>query len=129
MSYQERSYKPEEEIYRAAERIAGLAGQQLCFIDDKVRDPESGGGKSRLACSMHCCPGSWVWAPPGHCQKVIPNPWDGSTHRNVCPFLCFVQAENVEGARALGWSVIHHRHVGDSLEKLAQLGLPVVDHP
>lgn len=37
LSYQERSYKPDEEIYAAAERLTGLQGSQLCFIDDKVR--------------------------------------------------------------------------------------------
>ena len=36
-SYQARSYKPEEGIYRAAEALAGAAGPDLCFIDDKVR--------------------------------------------------------------------------------------------
>ena len=37
LSYHERSYKPDREIYVAAERLTGLQGSQLCFIDDKVR--------------------------------------------------------------------------------------------
>lgn len=36
ISYQERSFKPEEAIYRAVERLTGLQGEQLLFIDDKV---------------------------------------------------------------------------------------------
>lgn len=38
ISYQERSFKPEEAIYRAVERLTGLQGEQLLFIDDKVNE-------------------------------------------------------------------------------------------
>ena len=38
-----------------------------------------------------------------------------------------MQAENVVGARPLGWHLIHHTRVDTSLQEMAKLGLPVVE--
>ncbi|GAB4821898.1 hypothetical protein N2152v2_008944 [Parachlorella kessleri] len=36
LSHEVRSYKPEEEMYRAVEHVTGLTGPDLLFIDDKA---------------------------------------------------------------------------------------------
>lgn len=67
---QVRSFKPEPEMYAAAEALAGLHGSDLLFIDDRE--------------------------------------------------------ENAAAAAERGWHAIHHTSPQDTLQRLRDLGLPVV---
>lgn len=45
LSYLERSFKPEPEIYAATERLTGLSGADLVFIDDRADNAAAAGAR------------------------------------------------------------------------------------